>query len=339
MKKENTALRNDHELIRNKVGVFDFTMTTVELTGKDVKPFLDGLCVNDIAGMKPNRVAYTSMLDEDANMVDDLTLYCFSDEKYWMITAFPDTTLPWLDSHVKGRDVKIVSLASEIQMWPVQGPNSRAALNAYLKYPVTALKYYNFTENMAGDVPVIISRTGFTGELGYEIFVSADKSGQVIGELLESAATLGIRIVESEVTLESLPTEKGLIQMRDFEKANPLEMGMDWSIKWNTGFIGKERLLEIKNKGISRKLVGYAADDDSDDIASGSEVFFNGERVGKVTTANYGYTVEKSIGYILIDIDAAGYGNRVIIKSDGKEFLATLCDRVFYDAERKRINV
>ncbi len=338
MKKLNEELRADHELVRNKVATFDFTMSTIEITGKDVRAFLNELCVNNVGAVAAGKVMYTSMLDENGLILDDLTLYCFSDDKFWMISAFWDTTAPWMEKNLNGRDVICKDLSDRMKMWPVQGPYSRKALNCYLKDEITDMKYYTFAPNKAGDVDVIISRTGFTGELGYEIFADADDIDKIIADLCKAANDLGIAIIESDVTLESLPTEKGLIQQRDFAETNPLEMGLDFSICWEKDFIGKDALLKIKEAGVARKLVGFETSNDEIDIENESPVFYNGKEVGKVTCANYGYTVEKSIGYVLIDSCAAAYGNAITIKSGDNEISATLCNRVFYDAKRERIN-
>ena len=338
-KKNDMARRHDHELIRNHVAVFDFTMGLVEITGKDARLFLDEMCVNDLAHLAPGKVMYTSILNEEAVMIDDVTFYCYSDEKFWMISPFKDNTLDWFEKHKNKRTVRFEDLSDEIALWSIQGPDSRRMLASYLKYDMTDMKYYTFMENEAGGIPIILSRTGFTGELGFEIFADNTRISQIVTDLLKAGKKYGVRVVESDVTLESIPTEKGLITVRDFGGTNPLEMGMEWSIKWDKPhFIGKEKLTAIRDKGAARRLMGFVAADSDIDIENESPVKVKGRVIGKVTTANYGYTVEKSIGYCLIDAKHAENGSQAVVETEGKEVEITLCDRVFYDPQRLRIN-
>lgn len=339
MRKYDKVKKQEHDLIRNHVGIADFTMGLIEITGSDARKILDEMCVNNIGGLTPGKVMYTSILNEEAIMIDDVTVYCFNDEKFWIVTAFGESTLSWLENHRNSKAVRFQDLSDRIALWTIQGPDSRRMLASYLRYDMTNLQYYNFMKNEAGGIPIILSRTGFTGELGFEIFADNTRIERIVSDLLRVGKRYGVKLLETDVTLESIPTEKGLITVRDFGGANPLEMGLDWSIKWDKPFfVGKERLLKIRKQGVRRKLMGFVTLDDEIDIENESIVQINGKTVGKVTTANYGYTVEKSIGYTLIDAKYSEIGQKITIVTNGVEVEATLCDRVFYDKERLRIN-
>lgn len=339
MKKQDMNRRRDHEQIRDRVGIFDFTMGVLELTGRDARKFLDIMCVNNIGRMTPGKVVYTSLLNEEAVMIDDVTVYCFGSEKFWLISPVLDATLKWLEDHRGKTAVHFENLSERICFWSIQGPDSRRLLASYLEEDMTSLKYYNFMENEAGGIPIILSRTGFTGELGYEIFADSSRIGQIVEDLLEAGKRLGVRVIESDVTLESIPTEKGLITSRDFAGCNPLEMAMEWTVCWDKPkFIGREKLLQVKAEGPRRKLTGFLADDPQIDIEGGSPVKSGDKVIGKVTTANYGYTVEESIGYCLIDSKYAKEGTKAVVVTSGTEVGITICGRVFYDRDRVRIN-
>lgn len=337
-RKNDVARRLDHEQIRTRVAVYDFTMGLMEIKGKDARAFLEEMCVNDIGRLVPGQVTYTSMLNEQAQMIDDVTVYCFHDEKFWMISAFKDDTLCWFNDHRGKRAVSFDDLSDEIVLWSIQGPDSRRLLSSCLVQDMTDMKYYTFMENEVGGVPVIFSRTGFTGELGFEIFADKNRIDRIVETLLKAGKKYGARLIESDVTLESVPTEKGLITIRDFRGNNPLELGMGWSVKWDKDFIGKKALEKVKTAGITRKLMGFAAENDDIDIENESPVKIKGKVVGKVTTANYGYTVEKSIGFCLLDAKVAEMDTKALVETGGEEVEITLCNRVFYDAERKRVN-
>ena len=113
---------------------------------------------------------------------------------------------------------------------------------------MTDMKYYTFMENEAGGIPIILSRTGFTGELGFEIFADSARISQIVTDLLRIGKKYGVRIVESDVTLESVPTEKGLITVRDFGGTNPLEMGMEWSVNWDKALFHWKRKSSSKSR-------------------------------------------------------------------------------------------
>jgi aminomethyltransferase len=340
MKKFDETRRRDHEQIRRKVGIADFTMGLLEITGSGARAFLDEICVNDLAGLGRGHIIYTSLLNEQAKMIDDVTVFCFGDQRFWMVTAWPDSTLVWLEEHRGSKAVSFENLGDQVSLLTVQGPDSRRLLVSYLDIDITSMKYYTFMENRAGGIPVIVSRTGFTGELGFEIFADKARVEAVLGDLLRCGKRFGSRLITSDVTMESLPTEKGLLLKRDFDGANPLEMGLGWSVKWDKHFfIGQEKLLEIKEKGVSRRLKGFICrDNDEVDIENGSPVLANGRVIGRVTTANYGYTVGGSIGYCLLEVAQAVNGAEVTIASSGRPVTAEICDRVFYDLERIRVN-
>ena len=339
MKKFDENRRRDHEQIRRRVGLADFTMGLIEITGSDARTFLDEMCVGDVAGLSRGHVLYTSLLDEQARMLDDLTVFCFDDRRFWLVTAWKDGTLTWLEEHRASRAAAFEDLSDQVALWTIQGPDSRRLLASCLDIDLTAMKYYTFMENRAGGVPVIVSRTGFTGELGFEIFADKARIEAVIGDLLRFGKRFGARVITSDAVLESLPTEKGLVLKRDFDGANPLEMGLGWSVKWDKPFfVGQKKLLEIKKQGVTRRLKGFVCADDEVDIENNSPVSIGGRVVGRVTTANYGYTVEKSIGYALVEAAQAIDGAEVIITAAGREVKAVLGERVFYDKQRVRVN-
>lgn len=339
MKKNDVARRREHELVRNHVGIADFTMGVLEIGGNDAVSFLNEMCVNDVSKLKPGCILYSGILNEDACMIDDVTVFCLNPNKFWVVTAFMASTLEWFEQHRGKRLVNFEDLSDTIVFWTIQGPDSRRLLASCLRYDMTHLKYYNFMKNEINGIPIIISRTGFTGELGYEVFAEKDKMEFIVADLLKYGERFGTRILETDVTLESLPTEKGLIVYRDFRGANPLELGLEKLVKFEkSDFIGKDKLLKIKENGISRSLMGFIADDEEVDIELESPVKVGNKVIGRVTTANYGYTVEKSIGYCMIDEKYAKTGQEIHITTNGQEVKAIVADRVFYDLERNRIN-
>ena len=194
-------------------------------------------------------------------------------------------------------------------MYAVQGPNSRAVLNAFLTKPVDDLKYFYIEDNAIGEVEVKIARSGYTGELGYEIYVHPDYAKLVEEKLETCGKEYGIMKITTDVIVTSLPREKGYVLMSDLAGTNPLEDGFGWTIDWDSDFIGKEALLKVKAEGAKRNLLGFTVEDDAAVIEPGAEVSVNGQAAGKVTMFTYGFTVEKNIGFALVDVDKAKVGD------------------------------
>lgn len=139
--------------------------------------------------------------------------------------------------------------------------------------------------------------------------------------------------IKTDVIITSLPREKGFVLMSDLAGTNPLEDGFGWTIDWNKEFIGKEALLKVKETGAKRALLGFTVDDDAAEVEVGAAVTVNGVEAGKVTMFTYGYTVEKNIGFALLDVDKAKVGDKAKIG----DVAAVITERIFYDPENKRI--
>lgn len=334
MRKNDTKLRKEHEAIRESVGFYDFTHETVEVSGRDAGSLLDKIFVNDISGADVGQGKYTSMLNERGYMLDDIIIFRIETNMYWLVTLYSEQMLAWLNTHADGFDVEFKNLKDVTVMYAIQGPESLNVLNNILAKNINDLKFNRIIDNKINDVPVKVARCGFTGELGYELHFEAEHIDFVEAKLYEGGKPYNIIELKTDVTLTSLPTEKGLKIMRDYEKLNPIEAGLGWTIDWNKDFIGKEAVLETKEKGPRVSLVGFTVSDDNAEINFNDEIKKNGELVGKVTNYTYGYTVEKSIGFALIDNSVVQLGDKVDIGKDSVEALLT--SSKFFDPRDKR---
>lgn len=337
MRKNDVLVRKEHETIRNTVGFYDFTHKLLEVKGEDVKEFLDKIFVNSIGKSKVGVAKYTTMLNDDGIIIDDVIVFRIKEDTYWVSTLYIEELIKWFDDHKDGYKVKYKDITSITTMYAVQGPKSKAVLNDFLNENIDNLKFFNIKDNMIDDIPVKIARSGYTGELGYEIYVEPKYSDLVESKLLESGDQYGIAKIETDVIITSLPREKGFVLMSDLAGTNPLEVDFDWTVDWSKGFIGKEALEKVKKQGPIHKLLGFTVDDDTAEIEAGAVVKVNGQKVGKVTTFTYGYTAEKNIGFALVEKSMAKIGDKAIIVDGEKETTATLTERVFYDAEGNRI--
>ena len=332
MRKNDTAIRNEHEGLRNRVGYYDFTHELLEVTGPDAAAFLDKMFVNTIAKIDVSRARYTTMLNEKAEIIDDVIVFRLAQDKFWVSTLYIDAMIKWFDVQSAGQDVAYQDITAETSMYAIQGPRSLDVINTFLAEQVD-LKFLTIVDNKIGDIPVKVARCGFTGELGYEIYISPEHKELLEEQLNQAGKAHDIVKMTTDAILTSIPSEKGFVLMKDVTDINPLEANFGWLVDWDKDFIGKDVLVKAKADGVTRELVGFTVDDDAAVIAEQSEVKANGASVGTVTNFTYGYTLEKNIGYAVIDTQRAKIGDQVTIASNGKEVAATLSARCFYDPE------
>lgn len=335
MRKNDVTLRSEHEAVRNRVGYYDFTMELIVVTGSSAAAFLDKIFVNSISKTKVGQAVYTTMLNEEAQILDDIIVFRLEDNKFWINATDGEQMLKWFDSHSAGFDAEY-RLEDPLIMYAIQGPKSRDVLNGMLENSIDDLPVYYIQDNKVDGKDVKIARIGFTGELGYEIYFTPEDQGMIEAKLNENGKQFDIIEVQSDVSLTSLPAEKGYIQMKDVEGCNPVEAGLGWTVDWSKDFIGKDVLEKAKEAGITRRLVGFTVEDDAAEIEEGAEVRANGQAAGKVTNFTYGYTIEQNIGYALIDTTVANIGDKVAIQGVNGEIEATLAKRMFYDFNDER---
>jgi aminomethyltransferase len=334
-----SAMRAQHEAVRNAVGWYYYTHKLLEVTRADATAFLDKIFVNPIAKLKIGGAKYTTMLNEDGIIIDDVIVFHMEENKYWISTLYMKELIAWLDAHKGASKVEYKDITGITEMYAVQGPKSKDLLNAFLAEKVDDLKFFTIRDNKIDNVPVKIARSGYTGELGYEIYVAPENTGLVESKLADCGKAFGaMQVTEFQVMVWTLPTEKGYNLMSDIGGTNPFEAGFDGAIDWSKDFIGKEALEKVKAEGPKRQLLGFIADDDAAHIearnrgAAGAAVELRGEEIGRVTKFTYSYTFAKSIGFALVDGAKAKVGDKVTING----YAATLTDRIWYDVENKR---
>lgn len=329
-------MRKEHEAVRNGVGYYDFTHQLLEVEGEESAKFLDRMFVNDIANMDSGKAVYTTMLNEDAHIIDDVIVFRLSKEKYWVSTLYIDKMIEWFDEKIDGEDVVYKNITENTTMFAVQGPKSRDLVNAIVDNDISDLKFFHIVDNKVKGMDIKVARAGFTGELGYEFYVDSDKKELLEAEIVEKGKGFGLVNITTDVIIGSLPGEKGYVLMSDLEGTNPLEVGYGWTVHWDKDFIGKDKLLEAKDS-IKRDLLGFTLEEEAP-VEMGNEVYKNGKCIGHVTKFTYGFTIEKYLGYALVDISMAEIGDDVSVKTSDGEVNTKLTKRIFYDPENERVN-
>lgn len=313
--KEDTVARAQHNAVRENAGWYRWTHDLVEVKGADAAAFLDYLFVNNIMSAAVSRSKYTTMLNEEGKIIDDTIVMHIAENCYWVSTLYAPQFCKWAEAHKGAYDVTVTDITPSIDMYAVQGPNSGKLMNALLASPVDELKRFQITNNRIGNIGVQVHRGGFTGELGYELYCKMDDSKAVEAAIREAAKAFGAPELNIlEVYVRSLPVEKGLALRQDMYGLTPFECGLDWSVSFDKDFIGKEALKQAGESGPEHKLVGieYLAES-YEDISQREIVRLDGIPVGFVRAAIYGYTVEKNIGFAVIDAGKAAVGTKVTV--------------------------
>jgi len=321
------------------VGWYCWTHFLLEVTGADVTTFLDKIFVSSIAKTKVGRAKYTCMLNEDGIIIDDVIIFHMEENKYWISTLHLYKLIPWLDEHRENYDVAYEDITPMTEMYAVQGPKSKDLLNSILAENVDDQKFFSIRDNKIDDVMVKIARSGYSGEWGYEIYTSPENVEVIKTKLAECGKAFGaVEVTEFQVKTWSLPSEKGYNLMSDLRGTNPFEVGFEDAIDWSKDFTGKAALEKVKAEGPKRQLLGFVVDEDLVPIEGmnrgsfGAVVKVNGEEAGRVTKYVYSYTLDKSIGFALVNRAKAKVGDRATISG----YAATLTDRIWYDADNKR---
>jgi glycine cleavage system aminomethyltransferase T len=302
-----------HAAVRNNVGWYRWNHDLLEVTGADATRFLDYIFVNSIAKAPVGGSKYTTMLNEAGQIIDDVIVTHMGENAYWVSTLYGPELMAWINQKKGDLDVTYRELTREVAMYAAQGPRAKDLINRLVAAPVDALKRFAMTDTTIGDIPVKIHRGGFTGELGYEIYCAMPDS-QAIEQAIEEAgkALDAVKLTVLEVYVRSLPGEKGLMLRQDLYGLTLYEADLGWSVDLSKEFIGKEAVVRAKEAGPKRKLVGLEFEAESyEDISQGERIRFQGVDVGWVRAIMYGYTVDKNIGFGIVDAKKAAVGTRV----------------------------
>ena len=327
--REDKVARADAEAVRKNVGWYCWTHDLVEVRGADAHQLLDYICVNNISetvGVSK----YTTMLNDEGKILDDTIVTCMAENTYWVSTLYGPKFQPLLEQYKKDLDVEWEDLTNVIGMYAVQGPNSAAMLDSVLETPIGDMKRFRMAENKIGDLPVKLHRSGFTGENGFEVYVKREELPQ-LHDILEKASEKfdGRELKTLEVYVRSLPMEKGLALKQDMAGLTPGEAGLGWSVHMDKDFHGKEAL---ENYEEEYKLIGIVLDEGREsyeDICQNEVLCHKGVQCGIVRQMIYGYTVEKNIGFAIVDkkftepgtVLTAGPNFAKVVVAEDKNFL------------------
>ncbi len=321
--------------VRRNVGVFDVShMGEFEFRGADAEKFLNRMTTNNVAKLEVGQVQYSSMLYDDGGMVDDLLVYRFEDRYVMVVNASNiDKDYRWLEEHLDG-DVELKDISDRTTLLAIQGPRAIELVRGITDTPLDEMAYYHFREDEAGGVPAWISRTGYTGEDGFEIYACRDDSERLWEVVWEAGRPLGLKPVGLGARdLLRLEASYCLYGNDIDQTTNPIEAGLSWIVKTKKkgGFIGLEPVLKARGKP-HRRLVGFVLNGKG--IARHSaDIFHDTGKVGQVTSGGYSPTLDKSIGLGYIDKPYDETGTVIEVDLRGRRIPAEVIQTPFYRRE------
>ncbi len=330
----------EHLRTRNFAGLFDVShMGEIHVDGKDAIPFINSLTTNNVQKLIDGQAHYSALTYENGTVVDDLLVYRFGEEKLLLVVnaGTQDKDWEWISSHRGSFDVDLRHASVEYCQIAIQGPKATEILQTLTGTDLSEIKYYHFTKGEVDGVPSIISRTGYTGEDGFEVYADASKSVQLWNKMLEAGGygeDDGI-IPCGLAARNTLRLESGmsLYGHEISDEITPLEAGLGWICKLKTDFIGCGALKNQKAEGLKRKLVGFEVTDRG--IARDEcDVYINDEKVGVVTSGSPAPYLKKNIGLAFVPTEFANVGQEIKIDVRGRHLAAEIVPTPFYKREK-----
>jgi aminomethyltransferase len=320
------SIRDEHRRVRETVGIFDVShMGEIEIWGNNALDMVQRLTINNAALLEVGQVQYTAMCYANGGIVDDLLVYKFFDHYLMVVNAAnKDKDLNWVLEHsIDGCEVKDVS--DQTTQLAVQGKKAEETLQKLTNLSLSDIKYYWFEEGILADTPMLVSRTGYTGEPGFELYFDNTHAENVWHEIMRAGAEFDIEPIGLGAR-DSLRLEKKMcLYGNDIDQTtNPLEAGLGWITKLEKGeFIGREALLNVKTQGVKRKLVAFVLKN-SGFPRLNYEIYKNDTKIGHVTSGTVSPILEKGIGLGYVQTDFAKIGTEIEIKIRDKFLTAEI---------------
>jgi aminomethyltransferase len=332
----------EHLRTRTHAGLFDVShMGEIDVKGVDAIAFVNRLTSNDVTKLVDGQAQYSALTTPEGTVIDDLLVYRFGQERLLLVVNASTTEKDWdwIKSHQRGEQVELHNVSADYCQLALQGPDALRILQTLTETPLEEIKYYHFREGRVDGISSIISRTGYTGEDGFEVYAPAEKAEHLWERILdagnqgtpEGVLPCGLA-ARNTLRLEAA---MALYGHEITEETTLLEANLGWICKLNKGdFIGRERLAKQKEEGVRRRLVGFemtergiARDD--------QEVLINGERVGRVTSGSPAPFLKKNIGMAYVPAELANEGQEIQIDVRGRAVGAIIVKTPFYKREKK----
>ncbi|TCT26947.1 aminomethyltransferase [Melghiribacillus thermohalophilus] len=332
-----SGIKEEHHATRTRAGLFDVShMGEILVEGPDSEKFLQKMLTNDLGKLVPNRAQYTLMCYEDGGTVDDLLVYKKDDERFLLVVNAANTEkdYEWLNKHQQG-DVTVTNISDRIVQLALQGPKSEEILQKLTDENLSDIKFFRFADGVAFhgvNHPGLVSRTGYTGEDGFEIYIHRESGLDLWNKILEAGKEEGVVPVglgaRDTLRFEATLPLYGQELSKDI---TPIEAGLSFAVKTNkeSDFIGKEALKEQKENGPDRTLVGIEMMDKGIP-RHGYEVLKDDQSIGFVTSGTQSPTLQKNIGLALVQKEYSAEGTELEVQVRKRRLKAKVIATPFY---------
>jgi len=308
--------------------------------GEDAIPFVNRLTTNDVTKLVDGQAHYSALTNENGGVVDDLLVYRFDQDKLLLVVNASTTEKDWdwITSHKGDENITLTNVSADYCQIAVQGPLGKIILEKLTETDLDEIKYYHFTTGIVDGVDSIISRTGYTGEDGFEVYAAAEKARQLWDKFLDAGyyGTENGILPAGLAARNTLRLEAGmsLYGHELSDTITPLEANLGWITKLQKGpFTGSDKIAAQKEKGLERRLVGFEMTDRGiarDDF----DVYIDGNKVGYVTSGSPAPFLQKNIGMAFVPLEFANVGQEIKIDVRGKQLSAVVVPTPFYKRQK-----
>ncbi len=341
-----TGIIEEHICVRNSAGIFDLShMGVIEVSGKDALDYLQKLVTNDVGRLVDGEALYTPICNEHGGIIDDVIVYRLAKERFFLVVncANAQKDLDWMTKYAE-QGVKINNKSDETALIAIQGPLSESILSKIATDDITQLRRFNIKGFKINEASALISRTGYTGEDGFEIFIHPEHAEKIWDLLLTTGQKYGLKPVGLGAR-DTLRLEACLLLYGNDidETTSPLEAGIGWTVKFDKGdFISREVLLTKKINGIKRKLIGFEMIDRGiprtgcpivntiTQHHGQTSLSVPPDSIGKVTSGTYSPSTKKNIGLGYVEVNYSAIGTPIGIRIRDNVYKAAVVKTPFY---------
>jgi len=334
-----SSIIKEHKQVRESAGLFDVShMGEIEIVGPDAIDFADYLVTNNVNKLKNGQICYTPMCNKKGGIIDDFLVYRLANNKVLFVVnaSNTDKDFKWINNQKDNFDVEIFNKSDKVAQLALQGPKAEKLLRAISQIELETIEFYHFTQGRVSGIETILSRTGYTGEDGFELYIDS-----------EAAVPLWRKILEIGNNKDILPAGLGARDTLRFEACymlygndlnetiTPFEAPLKWTVKFEKDFIGKKALMEQKEKGITRKLRGLEIKGKAIPRHE-HKVYLNDKEIGWISSGMFAPTLKKSLALAYIDKGIAKTGSIVEVEIRKKKVEAEIVKLPFYRGSVKK---
>ena len=331
------SIISEHKSVRNNAGLFDIShMGEIVIDGKEATEIVQKIITNDVSNLPDCKALYSPICDEEGGTIDDIIVYKYNPEKYMLVVNCATTKrgFKWINKF-KTENTNINNLSDQISLLAVQGPKSEEIIRLVFGEKCASLLRFQFIEVTENEIKPTVSRTGYTGEDGFEIFVDNSHCVELWNTLLEKGKDMGLKPAGLGAR-DTLRLEAGFLlygnDIDDF--TSPLEAGIDWTVKLDkSDFIGKDALIRANRYGLKRKLIAFKMHDKGIPRTN-NDIIYNNIVIGKVTSGTFSPTLEIGIGMGFVLKHIAEHKRPINIKIRDTEFPAHIVRTPFITKDR-----